>query len=807
MPLLYLSLAFLGGIVLAKAAAMPAWLWGCLAGGMLLAWGINRWLRHSQEIQRVGERFLRLPFFCRAAQVLEKLPVPAAILLAAVFAGALRYQLAQPKLAPDILAWYNDREAIAYMEGVVITPPDERDGYTSLRVAVDSLRMAEEPGFVPVQGKALVRVPPGDDWGYGDRISLAGKLETPPEEESFSYQDYLARQGIYTVIQPLQVTLLLKNQGNPFKAVIYRLKERLLEVVYQIFPDPEASLMAGILLGVESGIPQDVQNAFEATGTTHVIAISGFNIAILAGLFTLLFSRLAGRWWGALLAAVGIALYTLLVGAEASVVRAALMGWLGLLAVQIGRRQNGLNSLAIVAGVMALFNPAILWDVGFQLSFMATLGLVLYAEPIQIAFERLAARWLPAEEVKRVGKLVGETVLLTLAAQVLVLPVIVYHFQRLSLTMLVANPLILPAQPAVMVLGGLAVLAGAVMQPLEQILACLAWPFVAYTIRVVELLAAIPGGEISLGNVPLLVVALFYALVFGLTYARAHPENRLSAWLKTLSPAVPLAGLGIVTILVWRQAYAAPDGLLHLTVLDVSQGGLSGEALLVQTPDGRNLLINGGPSASRLSEALGRRLPLWGDKLDLLVVGGVQNGQLQALPAIIERYKPSQVLWAGVTQSTRSSRNLYEKIASLGIPWEAAQVGQALDLGSGSYLRVLAAGQRGAVLLLEWGNFRALLPVGMSFEELEALENSRRVGRVSALLLADAGYAPLNTEELIANLQPQVVLLSVSLKDATGLPSPEALQAVEGYTLLRTDRNGWIELTTDGEQMWVEAEK
>jgi len=565
--------------------------------------------------------------------------------------------------------------------------------------------------------------------------------------------------------------------------------------------------MAGILLGVESGIPLDVQEAFKATGTSHVIAISGFNIAILAGLFTLFFSRLLGRWRGAVVAALGIAFYTVLVGAGASVVRAALMGWLSLLAVQIGRRQNGLNSLAIVAALMAVFNPTILWDVGFQLSFLATLGLVLYADPVQQAFKRLAVRYLPSHLVERLAGPVGEYILLTLAAQVLVLPVMAYHFQRLSLTMLVANPLILPVQPAVMILGGLAVLAGVVFQPLGQALAYLAWPWVAYTIRVVEGLSGIPGGEVSLGSIQLFSVAVFYSLLFLLTFARSHPESRFAGWLASLSPAVPLAGLAILTVLVWREAFAAPDGRLHLLVLDVSQGGLSGEALLIQTPEGHSLLINGGPSASRLSEALGRRLPLFGRRLDGLVVAGVQNGQLQALPAVIERYPPRQVLWAGPAQATRASRDLYEKLVTAQISMTEAQAGQVLDLGSGAGLRLLAVGQRGAVLLLEWKNFRLLLPVGMSFEEMEALENGKAVGRVSALLMAEGGYTPLNPAEWVANLQPQVVLLSVSIKDATGLPSPETLDAVAGYTLLRTDRNGWIDLSTDGEQMWVEVEK
>jgi hypothetical protein len=131
--------------------------------------------------------------------------------------------------------------------------------------------------------------------------------------------------------------------------------------------------------------------------------------------------------------------------------------------------------------------------------------------------------------------------------------------------------------------------------------------------------------------------------------------------------------------------------------------------------------------------------------------------------------------------------------------------GQTLDLGNGAALRVLAAGSRGGTLLIEWDRFRLLLPLGMNLDDLEALDYGRSIGNVSALLLGDSGYAPSNPPEWIASLQPGVVLISVSAADQDGLPSPETLELLQGYTVLRTDRNGWIELSTDGEQMWVEA--
>jgi beta-lactamase superfamily II metal-dependent hydrolase len=130
-----------------------------------------------------------------------------------------------------------------------------------------------------------------------------------------------------------------------------------------------------------------------------------------------------------------------------------------------------------------------------------------------------------------------------------------------------------------------------------------------------------------------------------------------------------------------------------------------------------------------------------------------------------------------------------------------------LDLGKGAVLRVLSANGRGAVLLLEWGSFSALLPFGMDVEALESLQHDTGITPVTALLLAESGYAPLNPPEWIEKLRPEVVLLSVAAGDREGRPSPETIAAVQDYTLLRTDRNGWIELSTDGQRMWVEVER
>ncbi len=682
--------------------------------------------------------------------------------------------------------------------GVVIDFPDKRDTYTNLRIETERLHPADSVKTTPVHGLMLARVAPEKEIHYGDRIVLRGQLLTPPEHEEFSYREYLARQGIYSYMSRNSVGVLETGQGNPIMRGIFTLKEHALETVYQLWPDPEASLFSGILLGIETGIPKPVQEAFKATGTSHVIAISGFNITIIAGLFATFFGRLLNPRKGAVAAVLGIAIYTILVGADAAVVRSAVMGGFSLFARQVGRRQHGINTLAFTAALMSLHDPNVPWDVGFQLSFAATLGLVLYADPFAQAFIHQSSRVLPETTAKKLAGPVGEYILFTLAAQLTTLPVMAYHFGSISLSAFITNPVILPVQAPIMTVGGLALILGMLWMPLGKIVAPLAWPFVLFTIRAVELFGKIRGGILILGDIGIFWVILFYTLLFGLTFCWSRARSLITA----LKPIPMISALGILTIVTWRSALSTPDDRLHLTLLNVG----TGDAMLIQSPSGRSVLINGGPSASLLSDGLGRRLPPFHRRLDWLVIASPASKQIDALPRTSDRFQPKNVLWAGPDSPSRAADYLRKTLTEFDIPITLAESGHSLDLGDGAILRVISAGRRGAILLLEWDNFRALLPLGAREDDYESLRMGQDIGLVNVLLLADNGYAPLNPPEWINNLYPQLVLLSVAPDDPSGLPDRETLDALGGYSLLRTDQHGWIHISTDGKQMWVEVE-
>ncbi|MEK6222830.1 MAG: ComEC/Rec2 family competence protein, partial [Chloroflexota bacterium] len=565
---------------------------------------------------------------------------PIAIAGLLIFLGATRYQAAQPLITPAFIANYNDDQIEYLITGMVTKLPDQRDSYINLTINTEKIRPDESIFHSSVEGILLVKAPTDGQWHYGDRVVVRGKLGTPPSDEQFSYQEYLARQGIHSFMPYGEVSLIESQQGNIIYAAIFKFKERALAKAYQIFPDPEASLIAGILLGVESGIPVNVKQSFQDTGTTHVIAISGFNITIIAGLAITVFSKLFGRNRGVFFAGLTIAIYTLLVGADAAVVRAAVMGGIALTAKQLGRRQDGLRTLIFTAFLMAVINPFVLWDVGFQLSFAATAGLILYADRMKEWFVRWTSHRLSEDAVTRLSGPVTEYFLFTIAAQITTLPIIVYHFQRFSLSSLPANFAILPAQPPIMLLGGAAVLSGMLIPGLGQFIAYLAWPFAGFTIRIVEWFAGFSGGVIVLGKTSWILVLIYFVALILITERWQMVKDFFNT---SMQPKLVAGSLAILTFLVWQAALSAPDGLLHITLLDVG----TGDAVLIRTPDGRYGLINGGPSATRLSEGIGRRLPAYHRQLDFLLVASPTENQTASLATLVERFPPQLTLWTG----------------------------------------------------------------------------------------------------------------------------------------------------------------
>ena len=775
MPLFWLSLAFLTGLVLGGAVLSPFgawWGWVVLA---LLPLGLAFFERRL------------LGRFGRYARARTYLHLPLGLLLAAALLGLARQAAAAPDFGPGDLAFYNGAGTYR-IQGLVSEPPALGQRSQQIEVQVEQITPLDASGQAGTPfaagGRLLAALAQGESaYRYGDRLELEGLPVAPAAIESPEYAAYLARNGVYTLLNYPHSRLLVHDAGSPLLAFLYNLRMQARTTLQAILPMPESALLTGILLGIGDDMPASVIQDFQVTGTAHIWAISGFNIAILSGLVLTFFGRLLPRrrLAAAGLAAGTVAAYTLLVGASPSVVRSALMGGLGMGGMLLGRRQAGLNSLTFTAAVMALFEPSMPWNVSFQLSFLATLGLVVFGEPLQAGFQGLLARRLGADWARRIAGPVGEYFLLTLAAQAVTLPVTVLSFGRFSLSAVLANPLVLPIQPAVMILGGLALLCGLVFLPLGQLLGALAWPTLAYTLRVVELLASIPGGVVNVaGQVSPLLAGVWY-LGLGAWAAGLRWTGPLRRWLR---PAVLLLGAGLLAALAWRAALSAPDGRLHLLALE--SGGPP--AVLVQAPDGRCLLINGGGDASRLATELGRRLPPGSPSLAAWLVSARSSAPLQAILDLSGQFSLGQVVLSTQAPTSTTGTHLKAFLEQARVEVGAFVPGQQLDLGGGVRLSVLADTIDGTALLLEWGSFRAFIPSGVALKKLDAGD----LAGVSALVLGPAdleGPAAADWQALTAN-----VVLWSRPGPALELPGWQSLPA-----------RGWVELVTDGQTMWAEG--
>ncbi len=762
MPLVYLAAAWVAGTVSAARVPLPMVVW---AIGLALALGLVLIWRRDPLLLRVH---LCLLVFCVAA---------------------LRYAIALPHFDENSLAFYNDRGAVALV-GIVTDPPQANDRTLNVHLAVTELNMGGE--WRTVTGTALVQLARENDVRYGDRLQISGTLTTPPEFEDFSYKDYLARQGIHSLVRTYGTipTLLAREQGDGFHTPLYAFKARTLATVHTILPEPSASLLAGILLGDDSGMPPDLTDAFSATNTAHIIAISGFNIAILAGIFAATARRVFGeRGVTALFVILGLALYTLLVGASASVVRAAIMGSLSVIALYYHRRNDALNALAIAALIMTMQNPLVVFDVGFQLSFLATLGLIFFVPPLTVFFETNLARVVAAERAKQIVGLLSDSFIVTLAAQITTTPLIVFTFHRLSLVGLAANFFALPAQPAVMLWGGIATIAAMIVQPIGQIIGWVAYAFLQYTIIVVEFAAHLPFAALDVGEFGAPVLALYYVLLAGVVILR---ETRLD-WRALLShisfrPALALGVLLVVGIWAWNVALTAPDGKTHVLFLDGANA-----ATFIRTPRGARVLIDGGAAPSVVLSALGERMPFWDRSLDLLVLTNGDDDHLAGLVAALERFHVRQVVQVKAPKKVTAA---YQKwgtlIADKRVPSVPAESGLQIAVDRDVTLEIVNAF---GITRLNAGGVSFLFADSATADDQAALISS---APASTVLIAPRQLAP----EFLDAASPQFAIVFAGTA-ANEHPPSDLLSALASTTILRTDERGTIEFVTDGRAVTI----
>lgn len=426
-------------------------------------------------------------------------------------------------------------------EALIIKEPEIKNNFQKIVAEVETVDVSNPmPGHpMPKYVKVLINASKYLEYFYGDKIKLDCNLAIPEnrkgvdsltssaaadsaqdEASSFDYRMYLAKDGISYVCKNAKLELIARGQGNKFYAGILKIKNKFNENINRLIPFPESGLLSGLLLGGNSGLSEKLKDNFSKTGMTHIVAVSGYNVTIVAeyllflGIFLGLWRRQA--FW---FAVFGIFLFVLMIGFPASAVRAGVMGGLLLWAMKNGRLANSRNAVVFAAAAMLFLNPLLLrWDIGFQLSFLATLG-IIYFYPF---FEK---------RLDKDSKIfwVWEILFLSLSAQIFVLPIILHNFHNLSLVSLLANVLVLPIIPFTMLLGFLTAVFGFVLAPLAAVFAWLAFLPLKYETLIINFLGNLRYSSLEIENFGVFAAVVWYGVLFGIIYLKKRNKFPLSS--------------------------------------------------------------------------------------------------------------------------------------------------------------------------------------------------------------------------------------------------------------------------------------
>ncbi len=384
-----------------------------------------------------------------------------------------------------------------HIEGLIVSDPDVREVSQRLTVAVEG----EET-------RMLVVAPLYPPVAYGETIRAEGEVSVPEPFDTvggriFRYDKFLAKDGIFLVMQNAHVEVIAPRVGmfTQVRGALSDVKFEGLRALAVALPEPYAALAGGLLLGGKQGLGKDLLDDFIQTGLVHVVVLSGYNVMIVADAVFRAFGFLSQKS-AAFAAAATIVAFVVSAGAGAASVRAGVMASIALYGRASGRKYDAFRALLLAALLMILWNPLTLaYDPGFQLSFVATLGLIFGAPIVE--------RWLAWVKIK----FIKEVAATTIAAQIAVLPLLLYQNGLFSTVALPANIIVLPLVPFAMLASALAGVAGVMVPALAPILAFPAYILLSYIVGVVEMAASIPLAAITVPAFPFWLVILAYTLL------------------------------------------------------------------------------------------------------------------------------------------------------------------------------------------------------------------------------------------------------------------------------------------------------
>lgn len=769
-------------------------------------------------------------------------PVLVVLLAAGVVAGGLRFEWHERQAGDETIT--SRIGEVVEVRGVVASVPDPEGQIIQLHVRVTAVLVGDQwrpvTGLVRVSAMPTAELTAVRDPPYlrpGDVLRLKGELQSPRPLGEFDFPSYLASQDVRSVMAFPRLVLLDSGQASWLDRAVFAARIRLSTSLERALREPQAGLARALTVGFRDGISPGLSEDFRRSGTSHLLAISGLHVAVVAGMALAISRRL---FWRARILAYGIPViavwaYALLAGLPPSAQRAAIMASIYLAAWCLGRQRHGFDALLLAAVLITMFSPRALWQVSFQLSFLAMAGITLVSIPV-IERVEIGPAWgsFPGAMVRWALYLA----ITGLAATVFTWPAIALYFQQVSLVGIPATMAAMPLLP--LAIGGSLLVAALGVIPGDiaaVITPAIGWPvglLLSFEVWPIRIFAALPLASASPGPVPAALIWACYAclgLAVALSQFNGAIRARLGSWTRrswTVAggwpvPArysVAVLSIGVASALVWGMALWRPAPILEVDVLDVGQG----EAILLKAPSGHVVLVDGGRDGQVLRQALGRNLAFQQRGIDVVAVTHPHEDHAGGLAEGLEGYAVGAVLLpAGDPADDGAAYRAWQEVVrARGIPRVEAYAGYAIGLGE-VRIDVLNppkeplvgtssdVDNNGLVLRVSYGRVSFLLTGDIRGFDEEFLERQGLPLASTVLKVAHHGSETSSSPAFVDAVHPRAAVISAGEGNSFGQPHESTMAVLRARVPERaifiTARHGTVRFYSNGQRLWVETER
>lgn len=645
----------------------------------------------------------------------------------------------------------------------IISYPEEKEIY-------DKYIVKNEDG-----DKFLLYLSVSKELKKGSKICIDGDFELPDTErnkDGFNYRRYLNSQGIFGSIY---VNNFFVSELPKFN-LIYFIQEEIYSSLVRLFPKNEMGLILGMMIGETRDISEETKENFKTSGITHLIAVSGSNVAFIVLLVQLVFKKIIGKRNTYFISILFLIIFMLVSGASSSVIRATIMTILSIVADILYLKSDELSNLETSAFVLLLLNPLIVYDVGFILSFGGTIGILVLSKDFQKIFENF-------------GRL-KETLAVTCSAQLVLLPIMAHYFNNISLLSLITNILVVPISGIVTIMGFIIFFISKISFPFAQILAKSLYVLAMFIIKVAEFFAKIPFSNIQIITPNIFEILIFYFIIFYLTDKIGVFKRKyrfINGYSKQTNKKVKnICIILIIFIIVECVYYNFPSNYLDIRFVDVGQG----DCIFIETNTRKNILIDGGGSENY---DVGKNilLPYLLDMrvmhIDTIFSSHSDADHLYGLITILENIKVDNVI---IGKNALGYDKLYELASKKGFDVIEVEKGDVIRVGDIIFEIISPnitmdnqdVNEYSLVFKLKYGEQSALFTGDIGNETEEKLYNLK----ADLLKVGHHGSKHSSSEKFINRVNPSLSIIQVDKNNRYGHPDKEIVKRLKKTSIVYT---------------------